>query len=278
MGKEFIEYHSENGTIPYSVSTLCFCLTQYAKDYITENRKITSNIDKKIRDAVLVDAINYLGVQSYCDFALYTQDLYDDKRHEEIVDPQCLLTAVVNHYAYYMFNQGIVESVLRNNHMNECTEQFDANDGAIVLLDFINYISKKNDYDKTFTIREIYEKFKRQRHNGEMNELKKFLELTSKYSLELANGRSIDAIFESMALKHNLKYVAEDGTYHYTDTIRDMVGQSQMYFWDAEEVDEEVYAMAYAYAKMDNDSMQSSQTEIINKKILEMRIRYYISI
>ncbi len=273
MGKEFIEYHSENGRIPYSASTLCFCLTQYAKDYISENRKITSNIDKKIRDAVLIDAINYLGVQCCFNFALHTKDLYDGQKHKEEVDPQCLLTTIINYYAYYMFNQGIVESVLRSNCINECTEQFDANDGAVVLLDFINYISKRNDFDRTFTIKELYEKFKVQKHNNEMDKLKKFLELTSKYSEELVNGHSIDAIFESMARNHNLKYVAEDGTYHYTDIISNRIGQSQMYSWDAKEVDEEIYAMAYAYGKMNNDSKQVPQTEIINKKILEMKKR-----
>lgn len=271
MGKEFIEYQGER--IPYSASTLCFCLKQYAKDYIAENRKITSNVDKKVRDAVLVDAINYLGYQGGCDFALYTIDLYDTKRHEEEVDPQCLLTAIVNHYTYYMFNQGIVESVLRNNHMNECTERFDANDGAIVLLDFINYIAKRNGYDRTFAIGELYEKFKVQSHDYELYKLKKFLELTGKYNQRLTNGRSIDAIFESMARKHNLKYVAEDGTYHYTDTIRDRVGRSQMYYWDVEKVDEEIYAMAYTYAKIDDVNKQPAQTEIINKKILEMKKR-----
>ena len=270
MGKEFIEYHSEDGRIPYSASNLCFCLTGYAKDYISEDRKITSNIDKKVRDAVLVDAINYLGEQGCCNFALYTKDLYDGQEHKEEVDPQCLLTTIINHYAYYMFNQVIVESVLRNNHMNECTCEFDADDGAIVLLDFINYIAKRNDFDRTFTIGELYEKFKVQKHKNEMNELKKFLELTSKYGERLANGRSIDAIFESMARKHNLKYVALDGTYHYTDIISRRVGHSQMYSWDAKEVDEEIYAMAYAYEKM-NDGKQIPQTEIINRKILEMK-------
>lgn len=33
MGKEFIEYHSENGRIPYSAPTLCCCLTQYVRNY-----------------------------------------------------------------------------------------------------------------------------------------------------------------------------------------------------------------------------------------------------
>ena len=138
MGKEFVEYNSENGRVPYSASQICFCLTQYAKDYISENRKFIINIDKKVRDAVLVDAINYLGSRGCCDFGLYTKDLYDDKRHEEEVDAQSLLTVISNHYAYYMFNRGIVESVLRSSHMNECTEEFSANEGAIVLLDFIN--------------------------------------------------------------------------------------------------------------------------------------------
>lgn len=271
MGKEFVEYQSENGRIPYSASHLCFCLTQYAKDYILENRKIISDIDKKVTDAVLVDAINYLGLSGGCDFALYTQDLYDAKKHGEEVDAQCLLTTIVNHYAYYMFNEGIVESVLRNNHMNDCTEQFDANDGAIVLLDFINYIAKRNDYDRKFTIGELYEKFKVQKHNCELNQLKGFLELTGQYNEELASGKSIDAIFTSMSHKHDLKYVAEDGTYHYTDVIRNRIGQSEMYSWDAQEVDEEIYAMAYAYAKMKSD--EQSQVQVIDKKILEMKKR-----
>ena len=97
MGKDFVEYHSENGRIPYSASTLCFCLTQYAKDYINENRKITTNIDKKVRDAVLVDAINYMGVQGCCDFALCTKDLYDTQKLREKVEPQCLITTMINH-------------------------------------------------------------------------------------------------------------------------------------------------------------------------------------
>lgn len=269
MGKEFIEYHSENGKIPYSATTLLFCLTQYAKDYVKENREITSNVDKNVRDAVLVDAINYLGIQGFCDFALYTKNLYDDRKYEEDVDAQCLLTTVVNHYAYYMFDQGIVESVLRNNHMNDCNEPFDANDGAIVLLDFINYISKRNDFDRTFTIKELYEKFKVQQHKNEMKQLKNFLELTGKYSQELVSGHNVDDIFQSMAQEHHLKYIAQDGTYHYTDKFRDVL--NQLYFFNKKEIEAEIYAMAYAYGKMNEESKQPPQTEIINEKILEMK-------
>ena len=271
MSKEYRNYYNKDSRIPYSASHICFCLTQYAKDYILENRKNIINIDKDVRDAVLVDAINYLGSRGCCDFALYTKDLYDKKKHKEEVEAQSLLIVISNHYAYYMFKRGIVESVLRSKHMNNCTKEFDANDGAMVLLDFINYIAKRNGYDKKFTIKELYDKYKIQKYNCEMYELKKFLELTGEYNKKLLDGQNIDDIFSSMAQSHNLKYVGGDGTYHYTDIIRDRVGQSEMYFWDAKEVDDEIYAMSYAYSKLGIDEL--SKTPVISKKILEMKKR-----
>lgn len=273
MGKEFIEYHSENGRIPYSASTLCCCLTQYVRNYISSNREIIANIDKDVRDAVLVDAINYLGTYGGCDFALYTKDLYSGRVDDEQVDAQCLLTTIQNFYATYIFQYGIVESVLRNNHMNDCTKEFDANDGAIILVDFINYIAEVNGYDRKFTIKDLYEKFKIQNHKTEMNKLKDFLEKTSEYSEMLTEGESIDNIFKCIASEHNLKNISEDGTYHYTDVISSRVGHSEMHPWDKTEVEEEIYAMTYAYGKMASDIKEQPQTEIINKKLLEMKKR-----
>lgn len=273
MGKEFVEYQSENGRIPYSASTLCFCLTQYAKDYISDERKLTSKIDSKVRDAVLVDAINFLGYQGGIDFALYTRDLYDGKIEKGYVDPQCILTAIPNHLGCYIFNEGIVESVLRNNHMNECTEKFDINDGVIVILDFINYIAQRNEYDRIFTIRELYEKVQKQNHNRELNKLKSFLELTSVYSERLNNGESIDSIFNEVAEEHNLKHISKRGVYYYTDEIKERVGQSQMFSWDKHDVEKEIYAMAYAYEKSNLSKQEKPQTEIVRKKIREMKTR-----
>lgn len=74
-------------------------------------------------------------------------------------------------------------------------------------MDFINYITKRNDYDRKFTIGELNEKFKVQKHNCELNQLKEFLELTGKYTDDLASGKSMNEIFTSMAHKHDLKYV-----------------------------------------------------------------------
>ncbi len=273
MGKEFFEYHSDNDRIPYSASTLCSCLTQYVRNYISSNREIISSIDKNVRDAVLVDAINYLGTYGGCNFALYTKSLYSGRVYKEVVDAQILLTIIPNFYATYIFQHGMVDSVLWNRHMNNCTNEFDVNEGATVLVDFINYIAQVNGYDRKFTIKDLYEKFKTLDHEVEMSRLKSFLEKASEYRDRLDFGDNIDSIFAEMASEHDLKSISEDGTYHYTDIFRDRVGCSEMYPWDKEKVEEEIYAMAYAYGKKYSDAKEQPQTDIINQKILEMKKR-----
>ena len=208
MGKEFVEYQNERGTIPYPASTLCFRLTKYAQEYILNNRKNISNIDPNVRDAVLTDAINYLGAQGYCDFRLYTKDLYKSEEHTFYVEPDCLITAAFRRFSYYMFNYDMVESVLRNNHMNECREEFDVNDGLTVLLDFVNFITEKNDYDRVFTLNDFYESAKKQEQSFKLRQLKYFLEHTSKYSERLQNQENIDDIFDQMAKNNDLKYIS----------------------------------------------------------------------
>ena len=244
MGKDFIEYKSESGMVPYSAATICFCLTDYAKKYIKEEHKLIKNIAPEVRDAVLVDAINYLGAVAWCDFGLYTSDLYDNKKHDDYVETQILLTLLQNHYANYIFKQDLVKSVLRNNHMNKCTEEFNINDGVLVIVDFINYIARTNEYDRVFTIGDLYEKYKIQKHNIEMKQLRKFLESTSKYNKRIIDGQSINYIYN--------KIIDEDKT-------KDI------------KIDEEFNALAYAFAKLKTN--EKSQIPVIDKKILEMKKR-----
>lgn len=272
MGKEFIEYYSENGRIPYSASTVCHCITKYAKEYINSERKLTSNIDKKVRDAVLVDFVNYLGRICGLDFALYTIDLHEEINEDEYVEPRCILTAIPNHCAYYIFNEDIVESVLRNKHMNECTKEFDANDGVVVLLDFINYIAERNEYDRRFTVREFYEKVQKQNYNRNLKELKAFLTLTSTYGTRLNNGEDIDTIFNEIAEKYGLKYISRRGIYYYTDEFKKMFGQAKMLPGHVNNIEKNIYAMAYAYDKSNLNN--KPKTEIIRKKVKEMKTRY----
>lgn len=264
MGKGFIEW--ENATIPYKADTLCFCLTQYARNYIASNREANANIDKNVRDAVLVDVINYMGYLGCYNFGLYTTDLYLKKVDEAEVDPQCLLPVLRNYFATYIFQYDMVKSVLKNNHMNDCTEEFDVNDGATVLVDFINYVAQVNDYDIRFTIEDLYKKSELLKYKNDMGDLKLFLEKVSKYNERLIAGESIDNIFDDVAEKHNLGRISQKGTYYCYDNIK-----RKMYHSDKLTIEGEIYAMAYAFGTMPNDNKEQPQTAIINKKLLEMK-------
>ena len=273
MKKKFIEYYSESEMVPYSSEKICFCLTELAKDYIKKERKLIANVDEKVRDAVLTNAINYLASKGLCNFGLFTKHLYEDVYEDKMnVDSQILLTIILNFFSMYIFDYDFVASVLRDghSHMNECKKRFNASDGALVVTDFINYITELNGYDKTFTIKDLYEKFKIERHIIDRNLLSEFLELSNKYSEKIINGEDINSIFQEMTKKHNLKYIDKKGNY-YTNIKRKIIGKSKMYSWEVREVEKEIYAMAYAYAKLKNN--EYSNNEVIDRKILEMKKR-----
>lgn len=253
MGKEFIEHQEK--TLHCSTSTVCYCLTNYAKDYIKNDNEKIANIDTKIRDAVLVDAINYLGSQAWCDFGLYTCDLYDNRKRDAYVEPQALLSAITNYYANYIFDEGITKSVLRNNHMNEVKKEFDVNDGAIVLLDFINYIAKINDFDRTFTMKDLYDKYLKLHHKMELKELKRFLEFSGNYTQRLQRGETVDNILDTIKEKNGVSSLEKVSS------------------WQKVLIDDELYVLTYAYAKLDDETKLETDNEVINAKIKEMSKR-----
>lgn len=264
MGKEFVEYKREDGIIPYNIQTLCLCLTQYAKDYIKKNdNQNIANID--VRDAVIVDAINYLGLQSWCDFALYTKDLYDNKKHEEGVDGQCLLTVLINYFACYI-NSGISSSVLRNNHMNNVKEKFDDLNGELVIVDFMNYIASINEFDRIFTVDELNMRFATLEYKKGLNELKKFLEMTKKYNESLLNGKNMHNIFCRLAEEKGLSHISRRGKFYNENG-------KEMHIWDKEPIDNELYAMGYAFAKLKFENAIDGKIEdkIIRDKVREMK-------
>lgn len=272
MGKEFVEYKSENGRFHFGASTLCCCLTQYAKEYITVNRTYTRNVKSVVRDAVLVDSINYLGVVGGLDFALYTMDLYSDGTHDDFVDPNCLLTVFLNFYSRYIFDGNMVQSVLDNSHMNDCEEEFDFSDGAFVLLDFANYIAEKNDIDRKFTMKDFYDRYNYLKHKDDMYTLIKFLELSNYYSDRLACGENINDLYNELAKQYSLKRVTKKGEYIYTDDKKDIYGKV-IRGWNKDALEKDLYALAYAYGKSGLLESDKKCKNVILSKIDEMKKR-----
>ena len=83
-----------------------------------------------------------------------------------------------------------------------------------------NNIADRNEYDRKFTIKDLYEKAQKQNHDKELNELKSFLERVNGYSGRLNNGENIDSIFNEVAKQHDLKNISEkgDSSYSYPPT------------------------------------------------------------
>lgn len=161
------------------------------------------------------------------------------------------------------FNEGITKSVLRNNHMNEVKEEFDANDGAIVLLDFINYIAKVNDFDRTFTMKDLYDKYQKQHHKIELKELKRFLELSGSYTQRLQTGETVDAILDDIKRKNDI----------YEFKLLRKTELEEIPWWKKKDINKELDALTYAYAKLDDENRVETDNEIIKDKIKEMSIR-----
>jgi hypothetical protein len=269
MGKEFVE--QEDKCISYSPSTVCLCLAQYVKDYIKEDEQQKSSINKVIRDAVLVDVINYLADISYADFVLYTVELYDDKKydeeHNETIDGNSLLTVVANQYACYA-NQGICQSVLKNGFRNDCSEKFDDEIGITILLAFINYLAKRNEFDIRFTKEALYKRFQNIDRRVNMIRFKLFLKNTEKYTKLLLSGKSSHNIYEEIAKNGVLDHISTRGIYY------DINGD-KMYMHDKQLLDNELYALGYAFSKLKSEGAITGNPEdkIVRAKIKEMKKR-----
>lgn len=268
MKNVFEKVESKTGTFPYSASKICYNLTEYAKGYIKHDESLENT---KIRDAVLVDFINYIASYSGCDFGLYSQDLYEKMNDENLIEPEYLITILLNYIPAYLFGQNYVESVTANAHMHTCDTEINPHIGATFLVDFANFILQINDYENVYTLKELYNEYKEKEHKKELAKLREFLTLTGKYFDMLEEEIDIDVIYEYMARRYNLKEIDEDGTYHYNDALSNRFGRSEFFLCDKEDFDEDIYAMGYAFAKTMPNDVDTINTQIIKDKILEMK-------
>ncbi len=254
MGSDYYEIIPESGRYPYKPSEICFCLSEYAKKYIKENREKIKNIDRKITEAVIVNFINYLGMVGWCDFALYTKSLHDETYKGKLVDSNTLISILLNYGGIYLYNNDFVTSILDNKHMSEITNPFEPYLGEIVLLDFINYVTKQNGYKNVFTIDTLMTRAKVQKDliethdtQRELSKLKTFLINSGNYYRILSKTHSINEAYEDI------------------NDIGEILEPT---------LDSRFYELAYAYAKLNREKEEDEEIpEPIQEKLLEMKVR-----
>ena len=102
-------------------SEVIYSVSDYAKEFILKYKN--PNMDQMLIDAIVVDYINFFGVQYCgCDLGMYTCDLRDGKRlsnHETALNVD-VITKYLNLSKNSYIKAGITESINRNSHMNEC--------------------------------------------------------------------------------------------------------------------------------------------------------------
>ena len=237
-------------------------LLNFTIDYIKEDSPNISNISVLVKEAVLMDPLNIIGY-FYEDFT--TKDLHSLESCYYPFNKEGFLKYVVVNYAYYMYDVDIVKSVLEHYKNHLCRMEFNPNDGIKVLVDFLNYIVKRCGYDHTFTPYELYVINEYAKYKREMKQLKEFLIKTGEYSKKLANDENINDIFDELINKLNLIYDAENNSLH-----NKVVPEAKSLVFISG-VDEELDALAYAYAKDDKVKNEMPENELIRKCLIEMR-------
>ncbi len=112
-----------------------FSISDYAKEFIRKYKN--PKLDQKVIDAIVVDFINYFaGMHCGMDLAMYTSDLRDGKKmsKEGTVLQKEVILPTLNFRKEEYDNSGIIESVNRNSHMNECGGNAEADNAEAVKL------------------------------------------------------------------------------------------------------------------------------------------------
>ena len=112
-----------------------FSISDYAQEFIRKYKN--PKLDQKVIDAIVVDFINYFaGMHCGMDLAMYTSDLRDGKKMSEkgtVLQKEVILPTL-NFRKEEYDKSGIIESVNRNSHMNECGGKAKADNAEAVKL------------------------------------------------------------------------------------------------------------------------------------------------
>lgn len=273
MGKTFIEYSDR--ITEYDGLSICEVIAQYAKDYVkfVSDMDTIFDIDCDVRDAVLINMVNYLSSVNKSHFYFNKKVLYNNKKFtKKKVDGQTILSVLFNHLSVHLFNDNLVNSVMLDGRRHDCHVPFDVDDGRDILIDFVNYVSERNGFDRYFTIDDFYNKYKELSYKHEMKQLKVFLYKVNDYTNRLAKGENIDDIYKKLLNSYDLKYICKSGNYYFTDEKKKKQFRECMNQTEIKEINNELYPLFYAYEKY-KDNCKHTDNETIKKRIKDMKVR-----
>ncbi len=173
MKNDFIRYDNVEEINHYFVSTICFWMLDYAKEYVKHKNKMIKDIDSRLRDVVLVNLINYIGGQGDLDFGLTIDSIYSKNNDNIKLNSEIVINYLIDMFSKYIFTEDIVMDAVENLDTGLEIMEFGAGEIVMVIIDYLNFIAKKNNYRGTFTAGYLEYCYSKKRGNKGQNELKR---------------------------------------------------------------------------------------------------------
>lgn len=130
-------------------------MTEYAIDY---SKNHNTNEDDFNIDLVLTDSMNYIGRD--LNYRVHNSELrVPEKKYARKtinkINPNTLLNILLTKYQAY-FDEGIIPSIESQSEYYDMSDEILDEDSSVeILVDYLNYIAKKNSIETEFTVTDI---------------------------------------------------------------------------------------------------------------------------
>lgn len=264
MKKELIEYQEELSPVPNHPVMISKYLLEQTKKYIKKEKNIKTTEELVIEERVILDALGHVLNFLNCDY----KNRMDNDILEEQLNYQYIITLLFIFFASYPF-----EKEKKRVYSDTLTDQ----EVASILVTFLNEIVHENDYERTFTVRDLYQQYDYQDYQMKMLSLKAFLYKTSTYYKMLDAGITVDSLLKSYLEEEGIDHISKYGNCYYTKEMKELLGASEIEIpkLESERILKEIDALCYAYAKLSSrkSDLQKPKSKLIYARIKEMKRR-----
>ena len=216
------------------------CLCEY-NDYYIKTEEFRGEGDYSFKTLMLKDAIRFCGWRINLNYPQTIMELHNNPGEcMRIFDSRWLISTLLDCLPCYIFDKN-----------------YDITEAANAIVNFLNYIVKSNNFNRTFTIIDLYNKYLEQQHKMKLNELKRFLKLSANYTKRLQANEKIENLLDEVIMPKDFSILKRE-------KFEELLNR---------DLTEELDALTYAYAKLDDEARVETDNEIIKTRIKEMSKR-----
>ena len=232
------------------------CLCEY-NDYYIKTEEFRSEGDYSFKTLMLKDAIRFCGCRINLNYPQTIMELHNNPGEcMRIFDSRWLISTLLDCLPRYIFDKNFLAKLVTSYSLL-LDKNYDITEAANAIVNFLNYIVKSNNFNRTFTIIDLYNKYLEQQHKMKLNELKRFLKLSANYTKRLQANEKIENLLDEVIMPKDFSILKRE-------KFEELLNR---------DLTEELDALTYAYAKLDDEARVETDNEIIKTRIKEMSKR-----